>query len=574
MDNNLAYAQESKKIHARLTAQSKIFEKKIYQTAERFYTAVGWAIETPVMVVGDEGIIIIDPCESHDAMVEIMAELRKISQLPVQAVVYTHHHPDHWAGVEACTTQEDVNQGKCAIIAHRDFEEQVAKMTGILADIKIGRAMYMYGYLLPFGEDGRVNLGLGPMMRKDTQGYIAPTVLVDKELKFRAAGIDMEFYHIPSECVDEICVWFPQDKVLHVAECIQGENYPNLYSIRGSNRDPVKWVRSIDFMRTLPAEHFVGNHMRPVNGADECRKHLIDYRDMIQYTHDQTIRLINKGLTPDNIIAELEKLPPHLHQRARMGEHYGTFKQAVKLIFSHYVGWFQGDAAFLDPLTPAASAEKLLSLIGRDNLLAQGKKALEDGEYQWAAELLTIPVRARHDDMEARKLKAQALRQLAYRTENGPFRNWYLTQAQNLEGMFEEISKKAPEFNGPEVYYDAISKVQIPYLLDCLQVKLNGPKTQDVETAVTLKFTDDGYERVIEIRRGVCEIHESGKRTSDGTINISKTGFGKLLTKLVTVKDVLSAGDLQSTLSPDALEQFFGYFDGFTPLFDMEFPFE
>ena len=574
MEKNLAYTESSDRIHPRLTAQSKIFEKKIYQTAERFYTADGWAIETPVMITGTGGVIIVDPCESHDAMVEIMEEFRKISELPVKAVIYTHHHPDHWAGVKACTTQEAVDDGDCQIIAQRGFEKGVATMTGLLADIKIGRAMYMYGYLLPSGDEGRVNLGLGPMMRKDTQGYIAPTVLVDDELTLTAAGIEMVFLHIPSECTDEICVWFPQERVLHVAECIQGENYPNLYSIRGSNRDPEKWVASIDRMRALPALYLVGNHMRPVEGEENCRTHLTDYRDMIQYTHDQTVRLINKGYTPGKILEELKTLPPHLYQRARMGEHYGTFKQAVRMIFSHYVGWFEGDAAYLDPILPSEAARRLISLIGRDTLISEGEKALGQGDFQWAAELLTYAIRADHNDQKARSLKARALRELAYRTENGPFRNWYMTQAQNLDGIFEEIKKQHPEFNGPEVYYDAISKVQIPYLLDCMRVKLNGPRTADICTAVTICFTDGDYEKTIEIRRGVCEIRDAGSIPASGRISLSKPAFDQLFTKLKSVEDLLSEGQIQTDMKPEQLSEFFGYFDGFTPLFDMGFPFD
>lgn len=571
---NFAYEVESEKINKRLTAQSKIFRKKVYNTGNNVYTAVGYAIETPVMIEGNDGVIIIDPCESHDSMVEIMNEFRKITDKKVTGVIYTHHHPDHWAGVEACTTKEAVQNGECIIIAHKEFEYQVARMTGILSDIKVGRALYMYGYMLPEGDEGRVNLGLGPMMRKDTQGYIAPTHICDKSLKISISGIDMELYHIPSECVDELCVWLPKERILHVAECIQGENFPNIYSIRGANRDPLKWIDSIDFMRKFDAEHLVGNHMRPVDGKEVCADHLRDYRDMIQYTHDQTVRLINKGLTPDNIIKELQKLPPHLYQRARMGEHYGTFIQAVKLVYSHHVGWFNGDAATLDPLPPAESANNYVDLLGRETILAKSKKAIEEGNFKWAAELVSNLVKVNHDDMEARVVKAEALRNLGYRTENGPFRNWYMTQAMNLEGQFEAVKKAIPEFNGPGVYFDALSRVPAQYLWDCLKVKLNGFKSQDVSTGLTINISDEGVANDLEIRKGILEIHEEGTFGTKGKISLSKLDYVMAFTKLKSVEELMNANRIETNLSVAEVAEFFSYFDEFTPLFDMEYPFE
>lgn len=572
--SNLAYEEESDKINPRLTAQSKIFKKHVYKSGENVYTAVGWDVETPVMVEGTDGIIIIDPTESHDSMAEVMAEFRKVTDKPVTGIIITHHHPDHWGGIGACTSQAEVNAGKCVVIAQDLFEYNVARMTGILADIKIGRALYMYGHMLPEGEEGRVNLGLGPMMRTDTQDYIPPTTTFDKEYKVTISGVDFEMFHIPSECVDEICVWMPKERVLHVAEAIQGENFPNLYSIRGSNRDPLKWIKSVDFMRQFPAEYLVGNHMRPVEGATECADHLRDYRDMMQYVHDQTVRLINKGLTPDNIIKELKQLPPHLYQRPRMGEHYGTFIQAIKLVFSTHVGWFNGDAATLDPVTPSESAANYVRLIGRDKILEEGRNAIEAKNYKWAAEILSNLIKADHNDMEARHLKATALRNLGYLTENGPFRNWYMTQAMNLDGHFEAVKKAIPEFNGPGVYFKAINLVPAQFIWDCVTVKLNGPMAATVETALTIDLSDCGVAKDLEIRKGVLQVHEAGTFNTIGKISLPKEAFILIFTKLKTVEEVNEMGLINTELPIETVSKFFSYFDGFTPLFDMEFPFE
>ena len=46
-------------------------------------------------------------------------------------------------------------------------------------------------------------------------------------------------------------------------------------------------------------------------------------RDAIQFVHDQTVRLMNKGLAPREIAARV-KLPPHLATHPYLIEYYGT----------------------------------------------------------------------------------------------------------------------------------------------------------------------------------------------------------------------------------------------------------
>ena len=76
-------------------------------------------------------------------------------------------------------------------------------------------------------------------------------------------------------------------------------------------------------MRTLKAEYLVPHHTRPVVGVDTIYDTLTNYRDAIQFVHDQTIRLMNQGLTPLEIVEQV-KLPPHLARQPYLHEYYGT----------------------------------------------------------------------------------------------------------------------------------------------------------------------------------------------------------------------------------------------------------
>ena len=52
------------------------------------------------------------------------------------------------------------------------------------------------------------------------------------------------------------------------------------------------------------------------------RELLTAYRDAMQYIHDQTYRLMARGLTPDELVEELGELPPGL--RELRGLHHAT----------------------------------------------------------------------------------------------------------------------------------------------------------------------------------------------------------------------------------------------------------
>jgi len=70
------------------------------------------------MIVGDDGIIIVDPPEDVNKGVITLKEFRKFSDKPVKAVVYSHWHIDHYAGVAAFATHEQAESGEVQIIAH------------------------------------------------------------------------------------------------------------------------------------------------------------------------------------------------------------------------------------------------------------------------------------------------------------------------------------------------------------------------------------------------------------------------------------------------------------------------
>ncbi len=133
---NLAYTKDHPNVDPRMTAHARKMDQALLKIGERAYLAHGYALTSPMMMVGDDGIIIIDPPESLEAGKETLAAFRRVTDKPVKAIVYTHNHFDHVAGVKAFTTEEDVASGKVDIYAHETLMQGVINWASTVGPIE------------------------------------------------------------------------------------------------------------------------------------------------------------------------------------------------------------------------------------------------------------------------------------------------------------------------------------------------------------------------------------------------------------------------------------------------------
>jgi alkyl sulfatase BDS1-like metallo-beta-lactamase superfamily hydrolase len=558
---NLANEQPAPTIPPRLTEHSKKMEQRVYKIADNVYSAVGFALANSIMIVGRDGIIIVDTTESVDSGKAILAEFRKITDKPVKAIVYTHNHTDHTMGVKAFASEEDVKSGRVEIFAHETLMDTVISNASVIAPILGLRSAYSFGIALERGPEGSVNEGIGPKLIIGQRSFIAPNKTFKDSLDVEVAGVKLRLQHAPSETDDEIVVWLPDNKVLLTAEVIQGECFPNLHTLRGTKyRDPVNWFKSIDKLRQFGAEHMVPSHGRPVSGKQNIEELLTSYRDAIQYVHDQTIRNMNKGLTPDELVEVVSKLPPHLASHPWLGEFYGTVKHSVREIYFGYLGWFEGDPTFLDPLPRGERAARYVEQMGgRDHVLESALGAYNKADYQWAAELLTYLIRVNKDDAQARTLKAQALRQLAYKTENTNWRDWYISSARELDRKLNSMVTTAA--TSALAAPDILKQLPPGKFFEAMTVRLDPVKTADVHLIVGFRITDARRGYALEVRRGVAQLHESLPANADVTLSLKLADLQRIILHQTTFADALKAGEIKVDGKQAELERFFGFFD-------------
>jgi len=523
---NLAYDKPAPTIHPRLTEHSQNMVPGVYQVAENVYLAYGYALTSPAMIVGDDGVIIVDPTEDVVTSRVALAELRKFSDKPVKAVVYSHWHLDHYAGVAAFTTAEEVASGEVKIIAHRDFLDNMIKnSTGGTGPIIGARVVYSLGTLLESGPEGTINGGLGPQFVVEELSLFAPNVIVDDVLETTIAGVRMEIKWLPSEAPDEIAVWLPDMEVLHTVEILQGESFPNLHTVRGTRyRDLELWFKGVDALREYPAKYTVASHGRPISGYEAVAETLTAYRDAIQFVYDQSLRYINKGYLPDELV-EAVKLPAHLAEHPWLGDYYGGVAHSVRQVYNGELGWFEGDPTFLAPTKTIRASQLTVNMMGgRDAVYSAAVDAAEQGDQQWAAELLTHLVRINHDDWDARNLKAEALRQIGYAHTNNNWRNWYLTSAAELDGTIDysrQLDLAAP---------DMVRAFPTAKLVESFRYRLEAENTLDVHMTMGFSFPDVGEAFGLEIRRGVAQFYEHMPENADVVLEMDRAALTGLIT--------------------------------------------
>ena len=421
-------------MHPELKDHPDYFKKEIVQLGENVYQAFGFAASNVYMVIGVDGIIIIDTSETTTAAKNILAEFRKITSLPVKAIILTHSHRDHVSGASVFAEGENPE----ILASDKSSEDPLIVAT---EHPRATRAMQMrtkrqFGIGLSYPEE-IIGIGVGPgdrPLKGMGEGILKPSRKIAEDGEtVELCGVSLQLIMAPGETPDHMVVWYPEKKILFSGDNFY-RSFPNLYAIRGTEyRDFDTWANTMDLLLSFKPEVLAPGHTKAVFGFENITTVLGDYRDAIRHVVNETRNGMDAGLTIDDL-AHSVKLPENLANKPHLREYYGRVDFAVRAYFVGTMGWFDGNPTSLSSLSPRDEAERFIKLAGGpDKVKNEVDTARSTGDYQWALQLIDRLICSTEDTNDLNKLKAKILRQHAVSQINCPTRHYYIQCAKELE---------------------------------------------------------------------------------------------------------------------------------------------
>jgi alkyl sulfatase BDS1-like metallo-beta-lactamase superfamily hydrolase len=545
----------------------------LFKVVDGLYQIRGFDISNMTLIEGDTGVIVIDPLfslETAKAALDLYYQHRP--RRPVVAVIYTHSHPDHWGGVKGVTSEADVASGKVAVVAPDGFMERAVSENVIAGNAMRRRALYQFGALLPKGERGQVDAGLGKTIPLGTGSLIAPTDLIRRSGETRNIdGVEIVFEMAPeSEAPAELYMYYPRFKVLNMAE-VATHNFHNLLPFRGAEvRDALAWSKYLNEAVNAfgdKTEVLIAQHHWPVFGGARVRNFLNNQRDLYKYVHDQTLRLLNQGFTAPEIAERLE-LPASLANKWENRDYYGTVRHNAKAIYQKYLGWYDGNPANLDPLPPVEAAKKYVAYMGGvDAVIRHAREDFKNGEYRFVAEVANKLVFADPANQEARELAADAYEQLGYLSESATWRNAYLYAAYELRHGAAKVGR------GPAINPNIINAIPTEMLFDLLGVQLNGQRADGKHIVINWSFTDTQrvYALVLEDSTLTYTANKQAAG-ADASLTLTRDTLNAIVLRRVTVSDAIQSGQIKAVGEAGKVGELFSLFETFNPNFEIVEP--
>lgn len=543
-------------------AQLNAMHHGLFEVVDGIYQIRSFDIANMTLIRSDTGWIVIDPLTSSEtSAAALRLANEKLGERPVVAVIHTHSHADHFAGVMGVVSHEEVVSRKVTVIAPEHYVNESLSENVLAGNVMGRRATYMYGNLLAPSPTGFVTAGLGAALSMGSTGFVIPNDIVKASGETRRIdGIDIEFQMTPgTEAPAEMVFYFPQFKALCMSE-ITSHHLHNVYTPRGAQvRDALAWSaqinESVDLFGDRLEVEFASHHW-PIWGRDNVLRYMRKQRDLYKYIHDQTLRLANLGYVKDEIAEQLE-LPESLAKEFYNRDYYGTVHHNARAVYVRYLGYFDGNPAHLYPLPPAAAAVRYLDFMGgADAVVARAKDSFAAGDYRWVAEVLNHVVMAEPEHVEGRSLLADTLEQLGYQSESAPWRNFYLCGALELrQGL-----PKGSLFGASESMARAMP---LENLFMTMAVRLNGPRADGLVLNINIEFTD-APPVWLSIENSVLHaFHGKQADSPTATMKVASLDYKRLMMGLATAEELLTSGVLEIDGDVGALATLAGLFDRF-----------
>lgn len=264
--NTLAFAQEG-----------------LTKIADNVYSYVGQKDASPAhsfaanagIVIGRDGILVVDTLISAKEAQRFMADIRKVSDKPIKYVVNTHTHLDHAFG--NCVFAKL----GATVISHDADRKKLATKGGDLLK-------------------NAGNYGLKPEDMAGTE-IVVPTLAFSDQLTIDLGGEEVKLIRTaPSHTAGSLVVFLPAKKLLFSGDILFTDFHPFL-----ADGDIPGWTKTLDALIAMNVELIIPGH-----GPLSTRKDLREMKEYLMLFDAKARELAAGSQDADAIAAEMKKVLP------------------------------------------------------------------------------------------------------------------------------------------------------------------------------------------------------------------------------------------------------------------------
>ena len=332
-----------------------------------------------------EGVVLIDTISRVEAGKEIFKKIKG----PIKYIIYTHGHTDHVRGAPAFL------KDKPEIIASKFLPDRLDK----------------YKMLAPH----RAHISAVQFNTPEIQGspeFVYPTKTFLGDMTFSLGDKTFELHAARAETDDAVWVYVPELKAAFLGDLIIA-GLPNVGNPWKPTRFALDWAKELEKVRDLNPKYIFANGASLFYEGEKARKILNDNIEGIYALHDQVVDHINKGTHITEMIHNI-KLPDRLKETPYLRSLYSRPEFFVFNVYRWYHGYFDDNPAHLLPRPEKEVIGEIYKLIGdSEKVLKRAKELLENDQAQLALEILDVLIQADPENIEARNLRIDLLKNLA-----------------------------------------------------------------------------------------------------------------------------------------------------------------
>jgi alkyl sulfatase BDS1-like metallo-beta-lactamase superfamily hydrolase len=347
------------------------------------------------VIYTDGGVVVIDVPMGNRFGRKAVEAIRRRTDEPIYAIIYTHGHIDHIWSVPAFFADAEAN--KCArphIIGHKNVARRFDRYQRLKGQHEHINTIQ---FAIPPGE---------PVL---PQQFYYPDITFDDAMQFKLGGLTFELYSYYGETDDSLWVWIPERKTALVGDLLIG-GVPNIGNPFKVQRWAFEWAQALESVAGKNPDFVISAGQ--VLSKDLAKDVLLDTARYLKFIEDEVVRLLNEGCWIEDIIDRI-KIPGDLEQKPWLQPIYGHPTFVIHGVHRRYAGWYNGNPSELFSAKSAEIAAEVVRLAGADKILQEAQRLKADGKIQLSLNVIDFVVKGTQDKSvrkEALLLKSELLK--------------------------------------------------------------------------------------------------------------------------------------------------------------------